>query len=135
MKKFTFFLLAALIVFLGACKKTPHDMIKGNWDIAKIENSSYTLPEDIDFFNKINAEVLEKEKYVIEDGKISKSMPEATVGSWKMDEEGTKLIIDWGKNDIYSPHNYVIKTLTDESLIIEEDFDEFSLITTFNKAK
>lgn len=135
MKKFTFFSVIAFVVFFSSCKQTPHDMIKGNWDLAKIENSGYSLPEDIEFFNKINSEVLAKEKFVIEDGKISKSMPEAISGSWKMDEEGTKLIIDWGEKDSYSPHTYVIKSLTEETLVIEEDFDEFTLITTFNKIK
>ena len=135
MKKFTFFSVIAFVVIFSSCKQTPHDMIKGNWDIAKIENSSYTLPEDVEFFDKINSEVLAKEKFVIEDGKISKSMPEAQSGSWKMDEEGTKLIIDWGEKDSYSPHTYVIKSLTEETLVIEEDFDEFTLITTFNKVK
>jgi hypothetical protein len=123
------------IILISSCKKTPHDLIKGNWDITKIENSSYSLPEDIDFFNKINSEVLAKEKFVIEDGKISKSMPENTIGTWKMDEKGTKLIIDWGEKDIYSPHTFVIKSLTEDNLVIEEDFEEFALITSFSKVK
>jgi hypothetical protein len=110
-------------------------MIKGNWDVVKIENSSFTLPEDIEFFNKMSAEVLDKEKFLIEDGKITRSMPEAANGTWKMDEAGTKLIIDWGKNDSYSPHTYVIKTITKEQLVIEEDFDEFTIITSFSKVK
>ncbi len=136
MKKYTFFsVIIIIILFITSCKPSPHDMIKGNWDVVKIENSSFTLPEDIEFFNKMSAEVLDKEKFLIEDGKITRSMPEAANGTWKMDEAGTKLIIDWGKNDSYSPHTYVIKTITKEQLVIEEDFDEFTIITSFSKVK
>jgi hypothetical protein len=136
MKKYGFFLVIVLsVLMITSCKKTPHDLIKGNWDITKIENSSYSNPEDIAFFDKINSEVLAKEKFVFEEGKISKSMPEATNGSWKMDEKGTKLIIDWGEKDVYSPHTFVIKSLTEDNLVIEEDFEEFTLTTSFAKVK
>jgi hypothetical protein len=132
-KVFSF--LAVLAIFTFACKKTPHDMITGNWDVIKTENSTMTEQEDIDFFNQMNAEVIESEAFNFSEGKVTKKFPENSEGTWELDEKGTTLIIDWGENDTYSPHTFNVLTLSNDSLVIEEDYEEFFIKTTFVKIK
>ena len=127
--------LLIFVIFASSCNKTPHDKISVKWDVEKIENSTMTEATDIEFLNEMNADVLNDEVFEFTAEKISKNFPEASEGTWEMDEAGTSLSIDWGEDDLYSPHTFVIKTLTDESLVIEEDFEEFSITTTFVKAK
>ncbi len=136
MKQFKFLsILLIFVIFASSCNKTPHDKISTKWDVEKIENSTMTEASDIEFLNEMNADVLNDEVFEFTAEKISKNFPEASEGTWEMDEAGTSLSIDWGEDDLYSPHTFVIKTLTDESLVIEEDFEEFSITTTFVKAK
>ena len=136
MKHLKIFLVPAIIaIFTFACKKTPHDMINGKWDVIKIENSTMTDQEDIDFFNQMNADVIDKEEFNFAEGTITRNFPENSEGTWEMDEKGTNLSIDWGSNDTYSPHTFNILSLTNDSLIIEEDYEEFFIKTTFVKLK
>lgn len=131
-------LLSVLVIFLTltvACNKTPHDKLIGKWDVSKIVNSTMTEQDDIDFFNEMNKDVLDKEMYTFSDGKITKSFPEQTEGTWEIDENGSVLSIDWGENDINSPHTFSVKKLTSDSLIVEEDFEEFLMTTYFSKIK
>ncbi|MCF6366699.1 MAG: hypothetical protein L3J35_10910 [Bacteroidales bacterium] len=128
-------ILLIFVVFASSCKKTPHDKISGKWDVNKIENSTMTEAADIEFLNEMNAEVLENEIFEFSDKKISKKFPEATEGTWEMDEAGDTLKIDWGVDDMYSPHKFVIETLTEDSLVLIEDFDEFLITTSFIKTK
>lgn len=130
-----FSILAMIAIFTSACKTTPHDKISGKWNISKIENSTMTDQEDIDFFNQMNAEAITNEELNFTEGKITRKYPEAKEGIWEMDEAGTYLTIDWGEDDTYSPHKYNIKSLTDDSMIIEEDFEEFFITTTYTKSK
>lgn len=127
--------LLIFVIFASSCNNTPHDKIAAKWDVEKIENSTMTEASDIEFLNEMNADVLNDEVFEFTADKVSKKFPDAIEGTWEMDEAGTTLSIDWGQDDLYSPHTYVIKALTDESLVIEEDFDEFSITTTFVKAK
>ncbi len=127
--------ILVIVIFASSCKNTAHDKISAKWDVDKIDNSTMTEASDIEFLNEMNAEVLNDEIFEFTEDKVSKKFPEAMEGTWEMDEAGTSLSIDWGEDDLYSPHIFVIKTLTDESLVIEEDFDEFSITTTFVKAK
>lgn len=126
------FVLFALLV--TSCNKTPHDKIIGSWDITKIENPRIE-DTDIDAVNEFNKPVLDNQIYTFSEDKISKKHPEVADGEWEMNEEGTILTIDWGSEDINSPHNYNIKALTGSSLIIEEDFDDFVITTSFDKVK
>ncbi len=131
-------LLSVLVIFLTltvACNKTPHDKMKGKWDVAKIVNSAMTEQEDINYFNEMNKDVLEKEIFIFTDDKITKELPEKTEGTWEINEAGTELSIDWGADDSYSPHTFVVKKLSSDSLIIEEDFEEFYITTYFSKIK
>ncbi len=130
------FLSAIFLVlfFLNSCNKTPHDKIMGSWDIVKIENPQIE-DTDIDAFNELNKDALDNEVFTFTEEKVSKKLPEEKEGTWEMDEAGTSLSIDWGEEDIMSPHTYSIKALTNESLIIEEDFDDFIITTTFEKTK
>jgi len=124
-----------LILFiLSSCNKTPHDKIMGNWNITKIENPQIE-DTDIDAFNELNKDALDNEVFNFVEEKVSKKLPEASEGTWEMDEAGTILTIDWGESDIMSPHSYSIKALSNESLILEEDFDDFIITTTFEKVK
>ncbi len=125
-------LFAALIV---SCNKTPHDKIKGKWDVVKIVNSTMTEQEDIDFFNEMNKDVLDNEVFTFTEDKVTKNYPEKSEGTWEINEDGTELSIDWGADDAYSPHTFVVKKLTSDSLIIEEDFEEFLMTTYFSKIK
>ena len=124
-----------IIMVMISCNKTPHDKISGKWDVEKIENSAMTEAADIEFLNEMNANVLKTEVFEFNADKISKKLPEAMEGTWEMDETGTTLSIDWGVDDMYSPHTYKIISLTSESLVIEEDFDEFFIKTSFVKMK
>jgi len=128
-------ILLVTIIFVSSCNKTPHDKIIGKWDVAKIENPQIE-DSDIDAFNELNKETLENQIYTFsEQEKVSKKTPVETVGEWEMDEAGTVLTLDWGESDIMSPHSYTIKALTKESLIIEEDFEDFIITTSFVKIK
>ncbi len=122
-----------LLVFAVSCNKTPHDKMLGKWDVAKIVNSTMTEQEDIAFFNDMNKNILDNELYTFTNEKITRTLPEKIEGTWEIDEQGTVLSIDWGESDINSPHNFVIKKLTSDSLIIEEDFEEFLMTTYFIK--
>ena len=128
-------ILAIIVIFISACKSTPHDKINGKWNVTKIENSTMTDQEDIDFFNQMNADLINNEELKFTDGKITKTFPEIKEGKWEMNETGTQLMIDWGEDDTYSPHNFVIKSLSDDSMVIEEDYDEFFITTTLKKIK
>ena len=131
-------LLSILVIFLTltvACNKTPHDKIIGKWDVSKIVNSTMTEQSDIDFFNEMNKDVLDKEVYTFTDDKVEKNFPEKAEGTWEIDEKGTVLTIDWGENDTYSPHSFEVKKLTSDSLIVSEDFEEFFITTYFSKIK
>ena len=130
-----FSVLVIIAVFFSACKTTPHDKISGKWNISKIENSTMTDQEDIDFFNQMNADLMKSQEVNFAEGKITKTYPDLKEGTWEMDEEGSNLKIDWGEEDTYSPHNYIIKSLTDDSMIVEEDYEEFLIITTYIKSK
>jgi len=131
-------LLSVLVIFLTltvACNKTPHDKMIGKWDVTKIVNSTMTEQEDIDFFDEMNKDVLDKEVFIFSDDKVTKNFPEQSEGTWEIDEKGTVLSIDWGENDTYSPHTFAVKKLSSDSLIIEEDFEEFFITTYFFKIK
>jgi len=131
-------LLSVLVIFLTltvSCNKTPHDKLIGNWDISNIVNSTMTEQDDIDFFNEMNKDVLDKETFTFTDDKVSKNFPEKSEGTWEIDENGTVISIDWGENDTYSPHTFAVKKLTSDSLIVEEDFEEFLMTTFFSKVK
>lgn len=131
-------LLSVLVIFLTltvSCNKTPHDKMIGKWDVTKIVNSTMTEQSDIDFFNEMNKDVLDKEVYTFTEDKVEKNFPEKTQGTWEIDEKGTVLTIDWGENDTYSPHSFDVKRLTSDSLIISEDFEEFFITTYFSKIK
>jgi len=131
-------LLSVLVIFLSltvACNKTPHDKLIGDWDVSKIVNSTMTEQDDIDFFNDMNKDVLDKEVFTFSEDKVVKKFPEKSEGTWEIDEKGTVISIDWGENDTYSPHTFVVKKLTSDSLIIEEDFEEFLMTTYFSKIK
>lgn len=130
-----FSILAIIVIFLSACKTTPHDKIGGKWNITKIENSTMTDQEDIDFFNQMNADLIKSQEINFAEGKITKTYPDSKEGTWEMDNEGSNLTIDWGAEDTYSPHNYKIKSLTDDSMVVEEDYEEFFIITTYTKSK
>ena len=131
----TFSIIVLVAILFSACKLTPHDKITGKWKISKIENTTMTLEEDIDFFNQMNEELMKSQEITFEEGKIMKTYPEAQEGTWEMDEEGTVLTIDWGQEDTYSPHTFNVKTLSKDSMVIEEDFEEFFIITTYIKAE
>lgn len=131
----TFSIIALVAILFSSCKLTPHDKISGKWKISEIENTTMTLEEDIEFFNQMNEELIKSQVITFEEAKITKSYPEALEGTWEMDEDGTVLTIDWGQEDTYSPHTYSIKTLTKDSLVVEEDFDEFFIITSYVKAE
>ncbi len=120
-----------LLVFIFSCNKTPQDKILGKWDIEKIENPFF---DDSEALNNMNKDVLDNEIFNFSDKEISKKIP-ATEGTWEMDEAGTKLIIKWDETDKDQQHTYDIKTLTEDSLIIVEDFEEFTVTTTFSKIK
>ncbi len=120
-----------LLVFIFSCNKTPQDKILGKWDIEKIENPFF---DDSEALNNMNKDVLDNEIFNFSDKEISKKIP-ATVGTWEMDEAGTKLTIKWDETDKDQQHTYDIKTLTEDSLIIVEDFEEFTVTTTFSKIK
>ncbi len=120
-----------LLVFIFSCNKTPQDKILGQWDIEKIENPFF---DDSEALNNMNKDVLDNEIFNFSDKKISKKIP-ATEGTWEMDEAGTKLTIKWDETDKDQQHIYDIKTLTEDSLIIVEDFEEFTVTTTFSKIK
>jgi len=125
--------ILVILIFVSSCNKTPHDKIMGEWDITKIENPQIE-DSDIDAFNELNKEALDNQIFTFDaEKKISKKMPELTDGEWEMDEAGTILTLDWGEDDIMSPHSYTIKALTKESLIIEEDFEDFIITTSFVK--
>lgn len=131
-------LLSVLVIFLTltvACNKTPHDKLIGKWDVTKIVNSSMTEQDDINFFNEMNKDVLDKEIYTFSNDKVTKNFPEQTEGTWEIDEKGQILSIDWGENDINSPHKFSVKKLTSDSLIVVEDFEEFLITTYFAKIK
>ncbi|NOZ34942.1 MAG: hypothetical protein GXO80_06555 [Chlorobi bacterium] len=131
-------LLSVLVIFLTltvSCNKTPHDKLIGKWDVTKIVNSTMTEQDDIDFFNEMNKDVLDKEVFTFTNDKVTKSFPEKTEGTWEIDEKGKILTIDWGENDNYSPHTFVVEKLTSDSLIIQEDFEEFLMTTYFSKIK
>ena len=135
MKQIKLLSATLLILFiLSSCNKTPHDKLMGEWDVQKIENPQIE-DSDIDAFNELNKDVLDNEVFNFTEEKISKKFPDVAEGTWEMDEAGTMLTIDWGESDIMSPHTYTIKALTNESLIIEEDFDDFLITTTFEKIK
>ena len=129
-------LLSILVIFLTltvACNKTPHDKLIGKWDVSKIVNSTLTEQDDIDFLNEMNKDALDNEVFTFEEDKITRNFPEKSEGTWEIDEKGTILSIDWGENDTYSPHTFAVKKLTSDSLIIEEDFEEFLMTTYFSK--
>ncbi len=128
--RITFLLLALTFI---ACNKSPHEKIKGEWDIVKIENSAMTEQSDIDDFNEMNAEVIKNEAYSFQNKKITRVFVEPKSGTWKMDKEGKLLIIDWGKDDFYSPHKYDVLTLDEKTLQVVEHFDVFDVTTTFEK--
>lgn len=131
-------LLSILVIFLTltvACNKTPHDKLIGKWDVSKIVNSTLTEQDDIDFLNEMNKDALDNEVFTFEEDKITRNFPEKSEGTWEIDEKGTILSIDWGENDTYSPHTFAVKKLTSDSLIIEEDFEEFLMTTFFSKIK
>ena len=130
-----FSVLVIIAVFFSACKTTPHDKISGKWNITKIENSTMTDQEDIDFFDQMNADLMINQEIDFAEGKITKTYPDPKEGTWEMNEEGTTLTIDWGEEDTYSPHNFKIKSLTDDSLVTEEDFEEFFITTSYTKSK
>ncbi|NPA45476.1 MAG: hypothetical protein GXO49_08075 [Chlorobi bacterium] len=135
MKQIKLLSATLLILFiLNSCNKTPHDKIMGSWDITKIENPKIE-DTDIDAFKELNKEALDNEVFTFTEEKVTKKLPEASEGTWEMDEAGTILTIDWGEGDIMSPHSYTIKALTNDNLIIEEDFDDFIITTTFEKVK
>lgn len=135
MKQIKLLSATLLILFiLNSCNKTPHEKLIGEWDIDKIENPQIE-DTDIDAFNELNKNALDNEVFSFTDEKVSKKLPEASEGTWEMDEAGTLLTIDWGESDIMSPHSYTVKALTNESLILEEDFDDFTISTTFKKVK
>lgn len=135
MKQIKLLSATLLILFiLSSCNKTPHDKLMGEWDVQKIENPQIE-DSDIDAFNELNKDVLDNEVFNFTEEKISKKFPDVAEGTWEMNEAGTMLTIDWGESDIMSPHTYTIKALTNESLIIEEDFDDFLITTTFEKIK
>lgn len=128
-------ILAIIVIFISACKSTPHDEITGKWNVIKIENSTMTDQEDIDFFNQMNADLMNNEELNFTEGEITKKFPDVKEGIWEMDEAGTYLMIDWGEEDTYSPHNFDIKSLSNDSMVIEEDFEEFFITTTLTKSK
>jgi len=130
-----FSIIALIAVIFTACTLTPHDKISGKWKISKIENTTMTIQDDIDFFDKMNEDLVKSQEINFEEGKITKTYPESKEGIWEMDEGGTTLTIDWGQDDTYSPHTLIIKTLSKDSLVVEEDFEEFFIITTYTKIK
>lgn len=122
---------AILIVFIISCNKTPHDKIMGKWDVDKIENPFF---DDTEALNNMNKDVLDNEIFEFFDKKVTKKIP-AAEGTWSMNEAGTKLRLNWDENNKNQQHNYVIKTLSEDSLKIEEDFEEFTVTTSFIKVK
>jgi hypothetical protein len=136
MKQIKFFsVILIFVLFTASCNKTPKEKMSGKWDVEKIENSTMHETADIEFLNEMNANILKTEVFEFADTKVKKTLPEPIEGTWEIDEAGTVLTIDWGADDMYSPHKFNVKELTSEKLVIEEDFEEFFIKTTFVKVK
>ncbi len=120
-KMLSYVLVALLITGLFACKGSKADMMAAKWKISDMSDGREIPAEQKEQVDKMMAEMKKTAYFDIKkDGKMEVSMMgHVTKMTWKLNEDGTKLITKEDGKD--KEETLAVSELSDKKLVLQGD--------------